>query len=60
MGGSTTRKPIRKRKQECAECKFFVGNRKTYDFGKCNKCLDTTCYRQSRNKCPEWGFTVEC
>ena len=60
MSRSTTRKPIRKRKQECAECKFFSGNRKTCDFGKCNKGLDTTCYRQSRNKCVEWQLDLKC
>ncbi len=59
MSRSTTRKPIRKNKN-VLNVNFFVGNRKTCDFGKCNKGLDTTCYRQSRNKCLEWEFTIKC
>lgn len=59
MSRSTTRKPVRKRKQECVECKFFSGNRKTCDFGKCNKGLDTTCYRQSKAKCKSYKFTSD-
>lgn len=54
MSRATTRQAHKKRKQECADCKSFIGNRKTYDEGICNKGLETTCYRQSKKKCCEY------
>ena len=56
MSRCTTRKAIRKRKQECVDCEYFLGNRKTCDHGMCNKGLDTTCCRQSKTKCKEYKF----
>lgn len=59
MGRNTTRKAIKKRKEECTDCKNFVGNRKTYDHGGCKKDLCTTCYRQSIKKCDGYEFGVD-
>lgn len=54
-----TRKAILKRKEECRDCKSFIGNRKTYDYGICKKELSTICYRQSKNKCSGYEFDVK-
>lgn len=59
MSRATTRKLIKKRKIECSDCKYFVGNRKIADHGRCSKGLDTTCYRQSKIKCVGWEFILE-
>lgn len=58
MSRATTRQAHKKRKQECTDCKSFIGNRKTYDEGICSKGLKTTCYRQSKKKCCEYELEL--